>query len=301
MNNELEKLKKNYKPYRITKKKNVTILETTSGTFVVKEKENNNLKDNYNYLLSRNFDYFPKLIGEDREDVNVIEYIGEVPMPKEQKALDMMNIVALLHSKTTYFKEISEDKYKEIYENLKSNINYAEAYYNNLYTILVEEVYPSPSHYLLMRNIYKIFEAIAFCNEKLDLWYDEAKESLKERVALIHNNLEVDHFLKGDKDYLISWDKATRDSPILDLVNFYQKEYMDYDFEVLFKSYDNKYPLNSQEKHLLMIIISIPPLIYLDDNDEVKSIKIVREKLDYIFKTESLIKNFYPSNEDIQS
>lgn len=38
MNNALEVLKREYKPYRLTKKKKVTIMNSTSGTFVIKEK-----------------------------------------------------------------------------------------------------------------------------------------------------------------------------------------------------------------------------------------------------------------------
>ena len=123
MNNALEVLKRELKPYRLTKKKNVTIIDSTSGTFVVKEKKDNKIANAYEYLISRNFDYFPKLALEEREEVNVFEYVEDTSMPKEQKAMDMIDLVALLHNKTTYFKEVTEDQYKEIYENLKNNID----------------------------------------------------------------------------------------------------------------------------------------------------------------------------------
>ena len=45
MNNTLEVLKREFKPYRLTKKKNVTIIDSTSGTFVVKEKKDNKETD----------------------------------------------------------------------------------------------------------------------------------------------------------------------------------------------------------------------------------------------------------------
>ena len=236
MNNAIDEIKELYKPYRYTKRKNITIIESTSGSYVIKEKNNDKVKEAYNYLLSRNFDYFPKLIDNNRELVNVFEYLPEVDMPKEQKALDMIELISLLHNKTTYYKEVTEDKYKEIYENLKNNIMYTKNYYDNLYNILIEEIYHSPSHYLLVRNMYKIFAALDFCSEELDKWYDSAKNDLKERVAFIHNNLETDHFIKNNKDYLISWEKSKIDSPILDLITFYQKEYMNLDFETLLTS-----------------------------------------------------------------
>ena len=101
MNNALEVLKREFKPYRVTKKKSITILDSTSGTFVIKEKKDNKVANAYEYLISRNFDYFPKLALEDRKDVNVFEYVEDIPMPKEQKAMDMIDLVALLHNKTT--------------------------------------------------------------------------------------------------------------------------------------------------------------------------------------------------------
>ncbi len=289
MNNALEELKNLYKPYRFTKKKNVTIIDSTSGSYVVKEKSSNKVQDAYHYLLSRNFDYFPKLAEENsRHEVNVFEYIPEVEIPKEQKALDMMDLVALLHNKTTYYKEITEDKYKEIYDNIKNNIVYTRAYYDDLYNRLIEIIYPSPSEYLLLRNIYKIYAALNYAEDQLDKWYDNTKDDLKERVAFIHNNLETDHYILSDKGYLISWEKSKIDSPILDLITFYQKEYLNFNFETLLNKYLHSYPLKPNELDLFYLVISIPPIIKLE-TPEINCTKNMRTKLDYIFKTESLI------------
>jgi len=295
MNNALDDIKKNFQPYRLTKKKNITIIESTKGSYVIKEKENNHIAEAYAYLKSRNFDCFPNILEELRSDINIFEYIEEIPTPREQKALDLMEIVASLHNKTTYYKEITPDKYKEIFENISNNINYTKNYYDNLYNILIEEIYPSPSHYLLLRNIYKIFEALDYASSRLEDWYEENKETLKERVVLNHNNLETDHFIKSQKSVLISWDKAKIDTPILDLITFYQKEYQNYNFEPLIKTYLKNYPLKDNELNLFFIVISIPPIINIDSN-ELEKTKIISEKLDYIFKTENLIKSLSPND-----
>ena len=297
MNNVLEVLKREFKPYKLTKKKSIMIMDSTSGTFVIKEKKDNKINKAYEYLLSRNFDYFPKLALEERDNVNVFEYIEDIPMPKEQKAMDMIDLVALLHNKTTYYKEVTLDKYQEIFENLKDNIAYTQNYYNFLYEKLLEEVYPSPSHYLLMRNIYKIFEALSFCNKELDEWFENVKGEEKTRVAFIHNNLETDHFIKNNREYLISWENSKIDSPILDLIVFYQKEYMNLNFEPILQRYFCHYPLNSNEKHLFFIVISIPPIINLEGS-EINITKNIRKKLDYVFKTENLVKKLFSNNED---
>ena len=87
------------------------------------------------------------------------------------------------------------------------------------------------------------------------------------------------------------------DSPILDLINFYQKEYMNLDFETLFTKYMRSYPLNKEEQKLLFIVLSIPPMIKLDVKEYVV-VSNIRKKLDYIFKTENLVQKLRITNED---
>jgi len=296
MNRSLDVVKSIYKPYRYTIKGKTTILETTSGDFIVKEK-NNDIKSIYNYLKSRNFDYFPSLIDGTRRDVNVFMKLEDTLMPKEQRIDDMIDLVSLLHNKTSYYKEVSEDSYKEVFENIKSNIDYARDYYNKLYDDIKVEVYMSPSSYSLIRNISKVLSALEFCDNELNLWYDLVKEESKQRVALIHNNLEVDHFIRNDKSYLVSWDYAKIDTPVLDLVKLYRKEYFNYDFSSIIKRYFEKYPLLESEQKLFFILISLPPIIELNDTEYNNCIN-VRKSMDYIFKTENLVRPYYTINQE---
>lgn len=296
MNRSLEVIKSIYKPYRLTIKGKTTILETTSGNFIVKEKTND-IKSIYNYLKSRNFDYFPDLIDDSRKEVNVFLKIEDTMMPKEQRVDDLIDTVSLLHNKTSYYKEVSEDNYKEIFENIKSNIDYEKDFYNKLYDIIKTEIYMSPSHYSLIRNMYKILSALDFCDSELTLWYDLVENERKQRVALLHNNLEADHFIRADKNYLVSWDYAKIDTPVLDLVKFYKNEYFNYDFDSIIKRYFSKYPLLESERKLFFILISLPPLVELNDT-EYKNCINVRKCLDYIFKTEALVRPYYSKEQE---
>lgn len=294
--NSIDVFKSIYKPYKYTLKGKSTIIDTSSGTFVIKDK-NKPIKELYTYLLSRNFDNFPKIIDESRNDVNLYEYIEPTIMPNEQKGSDLIKLVANLHQKTSYFKEIDKDKYQEIYENIQSNLNYLKNYYNNYYNSFFKEIYMSPSHYLFMNNYYKIDSAINFCNNELDNWFEMVKNDEKERVVVNHNNLDINHFIKNDKDYLISWDNYQIDTPILDLVHFYQNNYFNLNFKEILETYENYYPLLPQEKKLFLIIISMPPKIELNDN-EFNNTKYLRYKLDYLFKTEKLVRPYYSKKEE---
>lgn len=292
MNDSIEILKEIYKPYKQTIKNKATIFETMTGKFVIKEKNDFDIKELYTYLNSRSFSKYPNLLDENRKDVDVYEYIEDIPTPIPQKSIDMINTVSDLHNKTSYFKEVSDDKYKEIYENILSNISYLKDFYLSLFESFEKSIYMSPSEYLLIRNSSKIISALAFCEEELSNWYDLVKEKHKQRVALIHNNLELDHYLKSDKDVLISWNKSKIDSPILDLIGLYQKEYLNINFDDVLTKYLERYPLDDSEKKLFFIIISLPEKIELNSN-EFKNCIIIRKSLDYLYKTEELVRPYY--------
>lgn len=293
MNKSLEVLKKIYKPYKYTMQGKVVILNTTNGDLVVKEKENDkDMKELFSYLHSRNFDFFPLLIDESRNDVHVYEFQESVTMPLEQKALDLIDLVSNLHNKTTFYKKVTEDDFKKIYDNIKSHIAYLQKEYNTLYEKIKKERYMSPSMYSLIRNIYKIFAALDFVSQELDVWLSLVKDQTKKRVSLIHNNLSLEHFIKNEKEYLISWEKYRTDSPIMDLVILYQKEYFNINFSVILSKYLEKVSLTEDEKKLFFILISIPKKIELSDND-FHSCQKVREALDYLFITEELVRPYY--------
>lgn len=295
MNKSYQVLKDVYKPYRYTIQGHVTVLESTSGKFVVKPKEKD-LKSIYQYLRSRNFSSFPPLVDDSRDGVHVFSYVEDTLMPKEQKAQDLMDVVASLHQKTTFFKSVSQDTYQEIYENIESNVLYLRQYYDGLFEECFREVYPSPSHYLFLRNFSKILSCLEFTKRELDDWFELVKKNGKQRVSFIHNNLSLDHYLKSDQDYLISWEKSKIDSPVLDLVHFYQKEYFDVEFQTLFQKYQEKFPWNSEEKKLFFILISLPKKMDFSGS-EFQNCKNVRDSLDYLFKTESLVRPYYTIEE----
>lgn len=296
MNNSLEVLKSIYKPLKYTIKGKVTILQTSSGDYIVKEKKSD-IRSLYKYLENRGFYNFPKLIDDSRKEVNVYEMLEDNPTPKEQKMDDLIDTISLLHAKTSYHKEVSEDKYQSIYDDIESNILYLKELYNNYFDKYLPEEYLSPSEYLLMQNISKIFDDLDFCQDKLDTWYDLVKNNKKQRVSIIHNNLNASHIIRNNDNYLISWDYAKIDTPILDIVKLYHNEFFNYDFEPILNNYFKKFSLTKEEKELLFLLIAIPPEIKMTEEDEMKKTNEVREKLDYVFKTEELLRPYYFENQ----
>ena len=186
-------------PKRYEKKGTVSIVDTDSGRFVFKEKKPNN--EILNYLKTRSFNYMPKILSDYNDDYELTKYIEDYDIPKEQKILDMIILVSLLHSKTTHYKEVDLDNYEKIYEDLDNNIEYLYGYYNDLITIIESKVYMSPSEYLLARNISTIFKTLDNNKKRLEKYHSLVKEKVNERNVVLHNNLKLDHFIRNKNSY----------------------------------------------------------------------------------------------------
>lgn len=289
MNQINEILKKyNLKPYRYKKSGKATIIDTQIGRFVIKENKKD--KEILSYLKSRNFDYFPKIISDDEYEIT--EFIEEINYPVEQKMIDLINLISLLHSKTTYYKEIDFDDYKKIYEDINNNIEYLTSYYNDLITTITTHVYMSPSEYLLTRNISKVYASLNFCKGEVLKWYELIKDKTKQRVVVLHNNLDLSHFIKNEKSYLLSWNKAKIGIPIFDLYILYKRHALNFDFQDILKQYEKTYPLKEDERKLLFILITLPPILVLDKSEYEKT-KYISEQIDLLYKTENLISPYY--------
>ena len=290
-----EFLKKyNIVPKSYQKNGKATIINTKNGKYVIKNKNRDN-NDILKYLLSRNFNYFPKLLSNSADDYELIEYVEDIDMPEEQKMMDMIDLIALLHSKTTYYKEVDIDDFDKIYDDINNNIAYLYNYYNDIMTIIENKIIYSPSENLLARNISIIFDTLNFENNLLNKWQEIVKEKRKQRYVVIHNNLDIDHFLKNQNNYLISWDKSKIDLPIYDLYKLYKKNNLKYDFETLLKRYERIYPLLEEEKLLFHILILLPDKIEFNNN-EFEMCQKISDAIDNLYKTKDYVLPYYSEN-----
>ena len=276
--------KNDLKVDKYTMKGKTMIVNTPLGQFALKK---GNLDNIYKYLLSRNFEYFPKVI-DSNEDSTIYEFVDDVKYDNEQRAFDLIHTIALLHSKTTYYKDVDIDEYKKIFEETIEKINYIYNYYMDVINIIESKIYMSPSEYLIARNISKIFSCIYFCKNELEQWYEIVKNEKRKRVVTLHNNLKLDNIIRNKSVYLIGWEYSKIDSPIYDFINYYNNYALYFDFRSLLNEYERIFPFKEEEKKLLSVLISIPSKIP-NTEKEYNKVKNVRQLLDKIYKTEMLL------------
>lgn len=262
----------------------VFIADTNIGKVVIKE--NANKEYIFNYLNSRNFNYYPEIIDSNKYIIS--KYVSDVDIPKEQKIIDLIYLVSLLHNKTTHYKEVSIDDYKKIYEDLLNNYEYLYQYYFDMISLIDEKVFMSPKEYLIAINISYIFKSIELGKIYIEEWQKKIDGLTKMRVAVVHNNLDLSHYITND--YLISWDKSKIDMPIFDLYNLYNNHFKEFSFLEILIEYEKEYPLKDYERELLFILINMPKKIEFDDNEYNICIKISDEidriKKNYLFINE---------------
>lgn len=280
-------------PHRYEKNGKVTYVDTDNGRFVIKN--NNRNKEILDYLESRNFNYFPRFINDINDKYEISEYIEQANIPEEQKISDLIDLLTLLHNKTTHYKEVDVAHYKEIYEDINNNIAYLSSYYTDLITLIESKIFMSPSEYLLARHISKVYSSLNFCKVEIEKWYELVKDKKKDRFVVVHNNLDLSHFLRNKDSYLISWDKTKIDNPIFDLYKLYRKQSNNFDFTDLLKRYEQNYPLLEEERKLFFILIALPDKLEVDEN-EYELTKKTYYLIDSLYRTEALISPYYSKN-----
>lgn len=261
------------------------IVEEDSKCVIKKKKKD--LSELYDYLALKGFNSYPKVIDENEDELRY-EYIESVYTTEDEKGKELIKTVADLHFRTTYFKDVSRKKYKEIHYKIINNIDYLKNYYEKLILKIDRKEYMSPYEYLIARNYSIIISALMYAEREINSWYKLVQNKDTERVSIVHNNLRTSHFIRGDKGYLLNWDYSVVDTPILDLYKFYKREYNKYNFKTLLKEYNNNFKLSDEEIKLFCVLISIPDKIEIKDN-MINSVRNAKKILDYIYLTNNLI------------
>lgn len=270
---------------KIEEKKNIKILNTDKGKYVLK---NSFQRENglYEYLQNKNFDFL--LDKEELDSYDIFPFVDEINQEKGEKAIDLVFILSILHNKTLFYRKIVMDKVKETYEDYDAKINYLNYYYHDLQDVIEQKVYMSPAEYLLIRNISLIYSSIEYAKESLHKWYQEKIKQKKERVVLLHNRPCLEHILIGDSKKLISWDKYEKDIPIYDFLYFYKKDFMEVEMISLFNLYQSRFEYTYDEYLLFSSLICIPEKIEFTKNNYQNSLNVFN-LVKYTNKTKDFI------------
>ena len=289
-----------YNAKKISLIKTVKLIDTDKGKYILKKfTDKDSLRDTFNYLESKGFNNYLDYIDE-YKDYLVFPYIETLNNDIDESSKSLIEVVALLHKKTEYYKTVSNEKIKEFYEKQINALNDLEKYYDDLVLKSESEMYPSPSIYYFLRNSSIVFKSIQESKIYLDKWYSVMKEKKSKRVCFIHGNLGLDHFLYSNNKYLISWNNSRNDSCIYDILSFYKKHYEVVPFIELLNLYDSIYPLLEEELYLLMSLILFPKKIELV-KPEINNVSNIYNIINYLIISNNITSNYHSSDTNSKS
>ncbi len=258
-------------PKSVEKKRNVDIIGTPTGRYVLKKGDSHTI---YEYLETRNFHNLPRPITIREEGYLIYPYIDDSDVPKEQRVEDFIYLLSILHTKTTFYKTVELDNIKEIFETIRRRQDYLIQYYHNLQDMIETEKYMAPSHYLLIRNLSLIYFHLTESKIQIEKWYDLMKEHKKMRYVMTHGNLKKEHFIENRDLYLISWENARINLPAYDLENFYRNNWRETTLHDFLEIYQSKYLLRKEELSLFLSLIHLPEKIELGES-ELQNIRMI--------------------------
>jgi hypothetical protein len=117
--------------------------------------------------------------------------------------------------------------------------------------------------------------------------------------VVLHNNLDLSHFLRNEQSYLISWRKSKIDMPIFDIYKLYKRNGLEFEFSEVLKRYEKNYPLLPEEKKLLFILMALPDKIEFGKN-EYDNCLAVNKMIDFVYKTEMIISPYYSKEKETE-
>ena len=278
MNSELYSILKKLDIHPISYQK-INSVYLINNTYIVKLNANN--YDIYKYLISKGFNYFPEYFNAINDNYDIVKYIIPLKVSNEEKVNDYLKLLAILHFKTSYKREIDLDEIKSKYEELINRIVNLRKYYSTVNDEIDKELFLSPGEYLLVRNISLIYNILNISENLLNKEYEKIKNLKSIKVSLLHNNLSLDHLIISEKEYLISWDKSYFDNPVYELEDFYRKYYSYITLNDLLTIYERINKLTDIERHLLIIMLSIPNKIEFT-RDNYLNTKMVNQEINYL-------------------
>ena len=241
----------------------------------------------YDYLKQRNFINYLEP-DEETSSYELFRYIEDT-LPKEDKAIDLVYLLALLHNKTTTYEEVTEEKVKTIYEDTKDYIIKLKNYYYNLQDYIETKIYFSPAEYLLIRNISSIYEILNLSEKLLEEWLLLQQKEKTWKVALLHQNLKLSNLKEENNNYFfVNWDNYKKDLVIYDFINFYNNEYKELEMSSILELYQSKYPLSKTELKLLLSLLAIPPKLEFNKSNYENTVN-TKYLIIYVEKTKDLI------------
>lgn len=261
-------------------------LKCHEGYFVVKITSQKSLQNMYDLVETLNLSCFVHIIPNFHHEYLTIyqhQYLYLMPFIesgsqhlKEMKIQFYFETLAYLHEHSFYDMKVNQQYFHTLEKDVLKVINERFQYYEKMIESYENEVYRSPSQWMLVMNYYRIYDALALAKQYLSQYMNCIQECHSIRICLTYKNFDYQHISLKHK-CLISLDYMEMDLPIYDIFDMYQKiPDILFDLDCLSQSYLKKFELRKEEKLLLCCLMNIVPIIQFEHDEIDNIIKLSR-------------------------
>ena len=261
-------------------------LKCHEGYFVAKITSQKSLQNMYDLVETLNLSCFVHIIPNLHHEYLTMyqhQYLYLMPFIetgsqhlKEMKIQFYFKTLAYLHEHSFYDMKVNQQYFHTLEQDVLKVVHERLQYYQKLIESYENEVYRSPSQWMLVMNYYRIYNALALAKQYLSQYMNCIQECHYVRICLTYKNFDYQH-ISLKKKCFISLDYLEMDLPIYDIFDMYQKiPDILFDLDCLSQSYLKKFELRKEEKLLLCCLMNIVPIIQLNHDEIDNIIKLSR-------------------------
>lgn len=180
--------------------------------------------------------------------------------------------IGRIHAKTKVLKTIPMHKVKDPFIEYRT---FCSQMRKKLYSAVdaYEQIqFMSPLELQVCTHFRDIDQAFQKIDERIMALNEIEEKELSWDRCLCHGNLAFEHSIRSDQTYLLNWERAQMDNPIMDLVSFFENETWRFNTPVdeLIESFSTYYQENELSKIELLIlsIYLLNPSPYLEFIDK---------------------------------
>lgn len=261
-------------------------LKCQEGCYVAKITAQKSLQNMYDSIETLNLSCFVHIIANIHHEYLTLynqQYLYLMPFIenssthlKEMKIQFYFETLAYLHGHSFYDMKVNQQYFHTLEKDISKVIQDRIYYYEKMMEKYENEIYRSPSQWLLVMNYYRINEALSSASQYLLQYMNCTKECRTVRICMTYKNFDYQHISLKSR-CLISLDYLEMDLPIYDIFDMYQKiPDILFDLDCLSQSYLKKFELKEEEKLLLCCLMNIVPVIQMEHNEIDNIIKLSR-------------------------
>lgn len=188
---------------------------------------------------------------------------------RDQKHAYLFRETARLHERTAQELKVRRDEIERYYGQTKKKWEQDKIFYEQFVDRAEKEWYLSPFELQAITYFSETISAVNFALERLEDWYESAKEKDVSRVVMNHGSLSIHHFLYNDAGtgYFTNFERASVGPPQNDLLGFYTKMFRGFpkacpECVEWFYGYTKSFPLREAEVSLFLSYMAYPASMY---------------------------------------